>query len=55
MEELLPRSKDRCFFVLKHFGFSSCLVFLAVCDLHGKFPVTILMPFNKKIRAELLA
>lgn len=36
------------FFFLKHFGYT-------VYDLHGRFPVTILMPFNKKIRAEVLA
>lgn len=43
MEELLPRSKDRCFFFL------NILVLVAVCDLHGKFPVTVLMLFNKSI------
>lgn len=49
VEELLPRSKDRSFFFL------NILVLLTDCDLHGRFPVTVPVPFNKKIRAELLA
>lgn len=49
MEELLPRSKDRFFFFL------NTLVLLIVCHLPVRFPVTILVPFNKKFLAEWCA